>query len=66
MVIGCRVSKSKVTLLVVGMDGRLIRRLDAGKDIASDFAISPDGADGPVLGQRHARVGWRVASTPCR
>ena len=43
MVIGCRISKNKVTLLVVGMDGRLIRRLDAGKDVASDFAISPDG-----------------------
>jgi hypothetical protein len=43
MVIGCRVSKNRVTLLVVGMDGRLIRRLDAGKDVAGDFAISPDG-----------------------
>jgi Tol biopolymer transport system component len=39
----CRVSKSKVTLLLVGMDGRLIRRLDTGTGIVGDATLSPDG-----------------------
>ncbi len=43
LVVTCGVSKNKDTLLVVGMDGRLIRRLDVGKAIISDPSISPDG-----------------------
>ncbi len=44
MLISCKISKNKDGFLVVGMDGRLIRRLDAGdsKEIG-DFGISPDG-----------------------
>jgi Tol biopolymer transport system component len=43
VLISCRVSKNKVTLLLVGMDGRLIRRLDTGKGIVGDATLSPDG-----------------------
>jgi Tol biopolymer transport system component len=32
-----------MTLLVVGMDGKLIRQLDAGAKIIGDAALSPDG-----------------------
>ncbi len=43
LLISCRVSKTKVTLLVVGMDGRLIRQLDTGSKIIGDATLSPDG-----------------------
>jgi Tol biopolymer transport system component len=43
LLISCKVSKTKDTMLVVGMDGKLIRRLDVGKKIIGDFALSPDG-----------------------
>lgn len=43
LLISCRISKTKVTLLVVGMDGKLIRRLDAGAQIIGDATLSPDG-----------------------
>ena len=44
MLISCEVSKNKDGFLVIGMDGRLIRRLDAGKNtVIGDFGISPDG-----------------------
>ena len=43
MVIACRVSDERDTMLVIGMDGRLIRRLDAGKDRIGDLSLSPDG-----------------------
>ena len=43
LLISCRISKNKVTLLVVGMDGKLIRRLDAGAQIIGDATLSPDG-----------------------
>ena len=44
MLISCEVSKNKDGFLVVGMDGRLIRRLDAGDSkVIGDFGISPDG-----------------------
>ena len=43
LVISCEVGEDNVALLVVGMDGRLIRRLDAGTDIVGEFALSPDG-----------------------
>jgi hypothetical protein len=39
----CELSKGKFGLLVVGLDGRLIRRLDAGKKVIGDAGISPDG-----------------------
>ena len=39
----CQLSKGKFGLLVVGLDGRLIRRLDAGKKVIGDAGISPDG-----------------------
>lgn len=43
MLISCRTSKNKASLLVVAMDGRLIRRLDAGPHIPGDATLSPDG-----------------------
>ena len=43
MVIRCKASKKKDALLVIDRDGRLIRRLDAGKDVIGDLGISPDG-----------------------
>jgi TolB protein len=43
MLISCKVSQNKFALYVIGMDGRLIRRLDAGKNIIGDFGVSPDG-----------------------
>jgi hypothetical protein len=39
----CQLSKDNIGLLVVGMDGRLIRRLDAEKTKIGDAGISPDG-----------------------
>ena len=39
----CKLSTGKFGLLVVGLDGRLIRRLDAGKKVIGDAGISPDG-----------------------
>jgi Tol biopolymer transport system component len=43
MVISCRVSDERDSMLVVGVDGHLIRRLDAGEDYIGDLALSPDG-----------------------
>ena len=43
LVISCQIDEDNVTLVVVGMDGRLIRRLDAGTDIVGEFALAPDG-----------------------
>ena len=43
LLITCQLSKNTSGLLVVGMDGRLIRRLDAEKTKIGDAGISPDG-----------------------
>jgi WD40-like Beta Propeller Repeat len=43
ILLNCQFSKDKFGLLVVGLDGRLIRRLDAGKKVVGDAGISPDG-----------------------
>jgi Tol biopolymer transport system component len=43
MLISCRVSKNRVSFLVISMDGRLIRRLDPGKGRVDDANLSPDG-----------------------
>jgi Tol biopolymer transport system component len=44
ILISCKVTKHRDGFLVVGMDGRLIRRLDAGKNrVIGDFGLSPDG-----------------------
>jgi molecular chaperone DnaK len=43
MLISCRISSSKYTLLVTSMEGRLIRRLDTEDKVIGDFGISPDG-----------------------
>jgi hypothetical protein len=43
ILITCQLSKNNFGLLVVGMDGRLIRRLDAEKTKIGDAGISPDG-----------------------
>jgi WD40-like Beta Propeller Repeat len=43
LLISCRASKTRVTLLVVGIDGRLIRRLDTGAQIVRDATLSADG-----------------------
>jgi hypothetical protein len=43
MVISCRHRGERDTMLVIGVDGKLIRRLDAGKDFIGDLSLSPDG-----------------------
>ena len=43
LVISCSTSEERDTMLVVGVDGDLIRRLDAGKDYIGDLSLSPDG-----------------------
>jgi hypothetical protein len=43
ILITCQLSKNRFGLLVVGMDGKLIRRLDAEKTKIGDAGISPDG-----------------------
>jgi Tol biopolymer transport system component len=43
LVISCRVSKKRDSMLVIGLDGHRIRRLDAGKDYIGDLSLSPDG-----------------------
>ena len=43
MLISCRVSKNRVSFLLISMDGRLIRRLDPGKGKVDDASLSPDG-----------------------
>jgi hypothetical protein len=43
ILITCQLSKNNFGLLVVGMDGSLIRRLDAEKAKIGDAGISPDG-----------------------
>jgi Tol biopolymer transport system component len=43
MVIACQVSEERDTLLVIDMEGQLIRRLDAGRDHIGDLSLSPDG-----------------------
>jgi dipeptidyl aminopeptidase/acylaminoacyl peptidase len=43
ILITCELSRNKFGLLLVGLDGRLIRRLDAEKSKIGDAGISPDG-----------------------
>jgi hypothetical protein len=43
LLITCQFSRNKFGLLVVGLDGKLIRRLDAEENIIGDAGISPDG-----------------------
>lgn len=43
ILIACLVSEIKMRLLVVGIDGKLIRRLDTGPHIVNDATLSPDG-----------------------
>ena len=43
ILITCQLSKNNFGLLVVGLDGSLIRRLDAKKTQIGDAGISPDG-----------------------
>jgi dipeptidyl aminopeptidase/acylaminoacyl peptidase len=43
MVISCSTDADRDSMLVIGVDGHLIRRLDAGKDFIGDLALSPDG-----------------------
>jgi hypothetical protein len=43
LVISCRANKERDSMLVIGADGHLIRRLDVGKDYIGDLALSPDG-----------------------
>jgi Tol biopolymer transport system component len=43
ILIACQVSETKLRLLVVGIDGKLIRRLDTGLHIVNDATLSPDG-----------------------
>lgn len=43
MVISCRMGKNNYRMLVVGTDGQLIRRLDAGQKRFDDLTLSPDG-----------------------
>jgi Tol biopolymer transport system component len=41
--ISCEVADNKFSPFVVGMDGRLVRRLDTGKTVFGDFGVSADG-----------------------
>jgi Hsp70 protein/WD40-like Beta Propeller Repeat len=43
IVISCRISTNKRALMVIGMNGKLIRRLDAGTSVIGDLSLSPDG-----------------------
>lgn len=43
LVISCRLSRNSFRLMVVDTNGRLIRRLDAGRKRFDDVTISPDG-----------------------
>lgn len=43
LVISCKVGSHSFRLLVVGTDGKLIRRLDAGEKRFDDITLSPDG-----------------------
>jgi WD40-like Beta Propeller Repeat len=43
ILITCQLSENRFGLLVIGMDGRLIRRLNAEKANIGDAGISPDG-----------------------
>jgi Tol biopolymer transport system component len=43
ILISCKVSEDKYAFYVIGLDGRLIRRLDAGRSVIGDFGVSPDG-----------------------
>jgi Tol biopolymer transport system component len=43
MLISCKVSEDEFSLYVIGLDGRLIRRLDTGKSVVGDFGVSADG-----------------------
>jgi WD40-like Beta Propeller Repeat len=43
MVISCRQRGEKDAMLVIGVDGKLVRRLDSGKDFVGDLSLSPDG-----------------------
>ena len=43
MLISCKVSEDEFSLYVIGLDGRLIRRLDVGKSVVGDFGVSADG-----------------------
>jgi hypothetical protein len=54
ILIACLVSETKMRLLVVGIDGKLIRRLDTGPHIVNDATLSPDGQT----------VLYRASSTP--
>ncbi len=43
MVISCRAKDERDSMVVIGLDGKPIRRLDAGKDFIGDLSLSPDG-----------------------
>lgn len=43
LAISCQASHEPDSMLLIGLDGRLIRRLDAGKDHIGDLSLSPDG-----------------------
>jgi Tol biopolymer transport system component len=43
LAISCQASHEPDSMLLIGVDGRLIKRLDAGKDHIGDLSLSPDG-----------------------
>ncbi|MGB4891090.1 MAG: hypothetical protein WBP09_05405, partial [Propionicimonas sp.] len=43
LLISCRLTPSTMTLSVINLEGKLIRRLTTGKKVIGDFSVSPDG-----------------------
>jgi hypothetical protein len=57
LAISCRISTNKRTLMVIGMNGKLIRRLDAGADVIGDLSLSPDGQTIAYWASENAEAG---------
>jgi Hsp70 protein/WD40-like Beta Propeller Repeat len=55
--ISCRISTNRRSLMVIGMNGKLIRRLDAGPDVIGDLSLSPDGQTIAYWGSENAELG---------
>jgi WD40-like Beta Propeller Repeat len=55
--ISCRISTNKRTLMLIGMNGKLIRRLDAGPNVIGDLSLSPDGQTIAYWASENAEAG---------
>jgi WD40-like Beta Propeller Repeat len=57
LAISCRISMNKRTLMLIGMNGKLIRRLDAGANVIGDLSLSPDGQTIAYWASENAEAG---------